>query len=85
MGQEESEAAAGVLQPLNLLQNFEAAVRENVTINGQPWGDASASSEPCGTWGCSLVSRGFRYLFVLSASWLSVRGAGEVELRLGFV
>nr|XP_047913529.1 kinetochore-associated protein NSL1 homolog [Anser cygnoides] len=31
----------------DVLWNFEAAVRENVTINGQPWGDTSASSEPC--------------------------------------
>ncbi|XP_031451402.1 kinetochore-associated protein NSL1 homolog isoform X2 [Phasianus colchicus] len=26
--------------------NFEAAVRENVTINGQPWAETSADSEP---------------------------------------
>ncbi|XP_031451412.1 kinetochore-associated protein NSL1 homolog isoform X3 [Phasianus colchicus] len=27
-------------------RNFEAAVRENVTINGQPWAETSADSEP---------------------------------------
>eukprot|EP00075_Anas_platyrhynchos_P020252 XP_027309505.1 kinetochore-associated protein NSL1 homolog [Anas platyrhynchos] len=49
-GQPGGPAEDDVLWPLNLLQNFEAAVRENVTINGQPWGDASASSEPCGSY-----------------------------------
>ncbi|XP_040408527.1 kinetochore-associated protein NSL1 homolog [Cygnus olor] len=34
----------------DVLWNFEAAVRENVTVNGQPWGDTSASSEPCGSY-----------------------------------
>ncbi|NXC39599.1 NSL1 protein, partial [Penelope pileata] len=31
------------------LWNFEAAVRENVTINGQPWAEASVDSEPSGS------------------------------------
>ncbi|NXL89218.1 NSL1 protein, partial [Alectura lathami] len=31
------------------LQNFEAAVRENVTINGQPWAETSVNSEPSGS------------------------------------
>ncbi|NXI66359.1 NSL1 protein, partial [Anseranas semipalmata] len=33
----------------NVLQNFEAAVRENVTINGQPWEETSPDSEPSGS------------------------------------
>lgn len=34
-----------LLKLSRLLQNFETAVRENVTINGQPWEETSDDSE----------------------------------------
>ena len=34
-----------LLRLCRVLQNFETAVRENVTINGQPWEETSDDSE----------------------------------------
>lgn len=48
---------------MHLLQNFEAAVRENVTINGQPWAETSADSEPNSMYGFSFILPVFIYLF----------------------
>lgn len=47
---------------MHLLQNFEAAVRENVTINGQLWAETSADSEPSSTYGLSFILHVFIYL-----------------------
>lgn len=48
---------------MHLLQNFEAAVRENVTINGQPWAETSADSEPNSMYGFSFILPVFIYFF----------------------
>lgn len=44
LAQGQPGAAAAAVD--DAIWNFEAAVRENVTINGQPWAETSADSEP---------------------------------------
>lgn len=55
------------------LQNFETAVRENVTINGQPWEEASDESR---------LQSGRRRVPSLPAGWVGLVWFGWVRLGL---
>lgn len=50
-----------ILSLLRALQNFETAVRENVTINGQPWEEAADDSR---------LQSGRRRFHSLPAPWV---------------